>query len=471
MSAHALFVPPRPPVPAKPLSFFGFLRAIRVNALTMWPEAAYQQDVVRRSLLGGTNLLISAPAAIRHILLDNTDNYRRTPASIRILRPITGDGLLLSTGEAWRHQRRTIAPALAPRMLPLLTRHIVTATDATVARLSALIALADQPIDLLATMQTLALDIAGRSMFSLETRQYGAAMRAMLTEYIYYARPTLLDMLLPASIVTLRDLGRRRFQRRWMALIDSIMRARLAAPATETPRDLFDLLRAARDPDTGAAFSHEELRDQVATMILAGHETTAVALFWAMTLLAAAPDAQARIAGEAAGLDLSTEHATEAMEHLTFTRAVVSETLRLFPPAFVIVRQAITADRCDGIDIPRGAVVMIAPWVLHRHRRLWRDPDAFEPSRFLPDAPPPPRFAYLPFGAGPRVCVGAQFALTEATLVLAALIRAFHIAREDTTPVLPVATVTTQPDHAPMFRLQPRGHQSDGGAMIRASGT
>jgi cytochrome P450 len=135
---------------------------------------------------------------------------------------------------------------------------------------------------------------------------------------------------------------------------------------------------------------------------------------------------------------------------------VLSETLRLYPPAFVIVRQALGADACDGIDIPRGAVVMIAPWVLHRHHKLWRDPDAFDPSRFLPDAPPPPRFTYLPFGVGPRVCVGAQFALAEATLVLAALTRAFHITREDTTPVLPVAIVTTQPNHAPLFRLRPR---------------
>jgi cytochrome P450 len=455
MMDHAIarFVPPRPPVPAAPLAFFAFLRALRTNALGVWPVAAYEQDVVRRSLLIGTNMLVSAPAAIRHILVDNADNYRRTHASIRILRPITGDGLLLSTGEAWRHQRRTIAPALAPRMLPLLTRHIVTATEATVALLSAQL---DQPVNLLATMQSLALEIAGRSMFSLETRHYGPAIRTMLTEYANYARPTLFDMVLPTSITTPRDFGRRRFQRRWMALIDSIMQTRMAEPATEAPRDLFDLLRAARDPDTGAAFSHDELRDQIATMILAGHETTAVALFWALTLLAASPDAQDRIAAEAADLDLSAERASEALAKLTYTSAVVSETLRLYPPAFVIVRQALAADHCDCIDIPRGAVVMMVPWVLHRHRRLWRDPDAFDPTRFLPDAPPPPRFAYLPFGAGPRVCVGAQFALAEATLALAALTRAFHIAREDSTPVLPVAIVTTQPDHAPMFRLRAR---------------
>jgi unspecific monooxygenase len=454
MSALVSFAPPRPTPPAAPLPFFRFLRTLRTNALAMWPEAAYEQDFVRRRLLGATNLLVSAPDVVRRVLVDNPDNYRRTHASIRILRPITGDGLLLSTGDAWRLQRRTIAPALAPRMLPLLTRHITTATDEAVAQLDTQ---TDQPIDLLSVVQTLALDIAGRSMFSLQTRQHSAAMRAMLTEYgLSYARPNLFDMLLPASIVTPRDLRRRRFHRRWMALIEEIMRDRLQAPTAEVPRDLFDLLRAARDPETGAAFSDVELRDQVATMILAGHETTAVTLFWALLLLAESPATQDRVAAEATPLDLSPDHAAGALDQLVFTKAVISETLRLFPPAFLIVRQAIAADRVGNFDIPRGAVIMMAPWVLHRHRKLWRDPDVFDPTRFLPDAPPPARFSYLPFGAGPRVCVGAQFALAEANLVLASLARSFHIRRESTEPVLPVAVVTTQPDHAPLFRLTPR---------------
>jgi cytochrome P450 len=134
---------------------------------------------------------------------------------------------------------------------------------------------------------------------------------------------------------------------------------------------------------------------------------------------------------------------------------VVSETLRLYPPAFTIVRQAIGSDRAGAVNIPRGSVLMIAPWVLGRHRRLWRDPDAFDPSRFLPDAPPIQRFAYLPFGAGPRVCVGAQFALTEATLALAMLVREFEVSLDEAPP-MPVAVVTTQPDHPPKFRLRRR---------------
>ncbi len=435
-----------------PLPFLAFLRAIRTNALTMWTEAAYHDDVVVRHFLGRSNILLNAPGAIHRVLVDNPGNYRRSPASIRILRPITGKGLLLSEGEDWRLQRRTIAPALAPRNLPLLARHIVSCTQEAVGMLAAQ---ADQPADLLAAMQNLALHIAGRSMFSLEMRQHGAALRRLLNEYAHYARPHLFDMLLPSSIPTLRDVGRRRFQREWMGLIEQIMQTRQSASPTDAPRDLFDLLLAARDPESGQGFSPTELRDQVATMILAGHETTAVALFWSLVLLCGAPNEQQRVAEEVRQFDLAPDTAMDILPRLVHTRAVVSETLRLYPPAFTIVRQAIDADRAGTIDIPRGALLMIAPWVLGRHRQLWRDPDAFDPSRFLPGAPEIPRFAYMPFGAGPRICVGAQFALTEATLVLAAIIRAFEVSLDEPPP-MPVAIVTTQPDHPPTFRLRAR---------------
>lgn len=449
-AASDRFIPPVPPVPAEPLPLVPFLRAIRTNALGIWPEAAYREDAVVRHFLGRRNVLLNTPEAIHRVLVDNHVNYRRSPASIRILRPITGRGLLLSQGEAWKLQRRTIAPALAPRVMPMLASHVVAATQDAIVRLAAV---ENAPVDLLAAMQNLALDIAGRSMFSLEMTRYGAAMRRMLGEFAAtLAQPHLFDMLLPASIPTLRDLRRRRFQARWMGLIDSIMHDRLQVPEQEMPRDLFDLLRAARDPETGAAFTPVELRDQVATLILAGHETTAVTLFWALFLLARDQPEQLRLAAEVRGLPISSS----SLPNLIRTRAVVNETLRLFPPAFTLVREVIAPDRAGGIDLPRHAVVMIAPWVLHRHRKLWRDPDAFDPSRFMPDAPPPPRFAYMPFGAGPRICVGAQFALTEAMLVLAALVQRFEISLPEERPVMPVAIVTTQPDHAPLFRLRER---------------
>jgi cytochrome P450 len=433
-----LFIPPKPSIPSEPLALRPFLRAIRTNALSSWPESVYDLPFIRRSLLGRVNYILNEPDAIRRVLVDNPSNYRRSPASVRILRPITGQGLLLAEGEVWKLQRRTVAPALAPRTMPLLTRHIVATTGEA---LDALKLRIGEPVDLLAIMQNLTLEIAGRSMFSLEMSQYGGEMRQMLTEFaVNHARPGLLDLLLPPSIPTPGDFGRRRFQKRWMALIEAIMRERLAAEPHEQPRDLFDLLRAARDPETGAGFSADQLRDQVATLILAGHETTAVSLFWALTLLAQDPDEQQKLADDPS----------------TRTRAVLNETLRLFPAAYLIVREAIGPDRAGAHDIGRRDLIMIAPWILHRHRALWRNPDVFDPARFLPDAPQPPRFSYMPFGAGPRICVGAQFALTESTIVLAAFIERFHVSLESIRPVLPVGIVTTQPDHRPAFRLRLR---------------
>ncbi|HTW70024.1 MAG TPA: cytochrome P450 [Acetobacteraceae bacterium] len=454
MAASPRLVPPVPPVPQHPLPLRAFLRAIRTNALTIWPEAAYTEDFSVRRFLGRVNVLVNAPDAIHRVLVDNAENYRRSPASIRILRPITGNGLLLSEGEDWRLQRRTIAPALAPRVMPMLARAIVAVTTERLA------ALGDQaaagPVDLLAAMQVLTLEIAGRSMFSLEMAVFGAPLRRLLEEFEDLSHPFLLDMLLPPTVPTLRDLRRRRFQARWMELIEQIMRDRLSAPQPDAPRDLFDLLRAARDPETGVGFSPVQLRDQLATLLLAGHETTALVLFWTLTLLAQDGAEQAQVAAEARRVAIAADGAVEALAGLVRTRAVVSEALRLYPPAYTIVREAIGPDRLGDFDLPKRAVVMIAPWVLHRHQSLWREPAAFDPDRFMPEAPVAPRFAYLPFGAGPRVCVGAQFALTEAVLVLALLLQRFEVGIAETRPVLPVGIVTTQPDRAVGFWVRRR---------------
>jgi len=455
LAAMPRLVPPAPLVPPRALPLRAFLRAIRTNALTIWPEAAYTQDLFVQRSLGRTYALINSPEAIRRVLVDNTENYRRTPATIRILRPITGDGLLLSEGDAWRHQRRTVAPALAPRVMPMLARHMVAVTQE---QLPVLAALAGRgPVDLLAALQGLTLEIAGRSMFSLDLAAGSAPLRRLLAEFAEtLSRPHLLDMVLPPGVPTLRDLRRRRFQARWMRLIEQIIQDRMDAPQPQTPRDLFDLLRAARDPETGAGFSPAQLRDQLATLLLAGHETTAVTLFWALTLLAQDGAEQERVAAEARSVAITADGGTDALALLVRTRAVINEALRLYPPAFTIVRAAIGGERLDDFDLPKGAVVMIAPWVLHRHRKLWCDPEAFDPDRFMPDAPAVPRFAYLPFGVGPRVCVGAQFALTEAVLVLALLVREFLVEIETARPVLPAGIVTTQPDHAALFRLTER---------------
>ncbi len=449
-----LYTPPRPVCSVEQPSLRQFLRAMRTNPLLLWPEAAYEQAAIVDRRLGRTRILINDPDAIHRVLVENPGNYGRSPAALRILRPIVGDGLLLSDGHDWRHQRRTIAPAIAPRVMPMLARHIGAVAEETVAPFRSR---SGAPLNLLEEMQFAALEIAGRSMFSLEMGAFVPEMRAMLGDYaLRHSQLHLFDMLLPASIPAPSDFARWRFRRRWVALIGRFIDVRLASDQDGAPRDLFDLLRSARDPETGAAFSREQLCDQVATMIVAGHATTAVSLFWSLYLIARAPRWQEAIADETSGLDLSAEGAPDALASLVQTRAVVSEAMRLYPPAFSMMRVAIGPDRAGDIEIPRGAAVFIAPWVLHRHRRLWRDPDAFDPSRFLPSQPAQPRFAYLPFGAGPRICVGAQFAMAEATLVLAALVQSFRIALDDDREVMPKPLITTQPDRAPPFLLTPR---------------
>jgi cytochrome P450 len=425
----------------------GIARALSENALLAFPPDAFDEEMVVHSFFGRRRVILNRPASIHHILVDNPANYRRTGATIRMLRPLLGKGLLLSEGEDWRQQRRIVAPAFGPRTLPILAGHIAQATGALI---DGLADCGGCPVDLLAEMQFLALEIVGRSLFSLAMDRHGPQLRELITGYAeHLGRPSLLDFMLPLPILSPRDLGRRRFRRRWVALIGRLIAERRQRAPRGAPSDLFDLL-------AGQEADPVRLADQVATLITAGHETTGAALFWALYLVAAAPGIAERITAEAAPLDLGPEAAAAALPKLVYTRAVVQEALRLYPPAFTLVRQARRADTAGGIAIPAGAVVMIAPWVLHRHRRLWHEPERFDPARFLPGAPPPERCAYLPFGMGPRVCIGAQFALTEATLVLAAMVRAFHIERACAEPVVPVAIVTTQPDHPPLFRLAPR---------------
>jgi len=446
------FVPPCPQIPDRSLTWLETIAALRSNVLRLWPRAAYEDDTLVVRLFGRRHFLFNGAAAIRRVLVENMGNYRRPPATLRIL-PIVGDGLLLSEGSEWHSQRRIIAPALANHVAPLVAAQVAGVAAETVARFATL---AGQPVDLLAAMQELALEVAARSMFSLEMRRHGAALRALIARYRpRLGRPTSLDLILPTAIPTLRDLARMKFRSDWIALMDAIVAQRWELPASAAPRDLFDLLIAARDPETGAHFSRAQLRDQVATMIVAGHETTALALFWSLFLLASSPDAQDRVAQEADGEDFTPNAASEAFKRLPFTRAVVNEALRLYPPAFLIARQAVAADCCGGTPVPAGALVVISPWVLHRHVRLWDRPEIFDPARFL-RGKPPDRFAFVPFGAGPRVCVGAQLALVEVVLMLAILVRNFHFGLADPRPVMPAAIVSMQPNYPASFDVQVR---------------
>ncbi len=447
-------VPPFPPRAPDNMGRLARIAAIRKSTIGSWGQRAYEDDVIRGRFFGRGSYILNAPAAIRHVLVENYENYTRTPAGIRVLRPILGEGLLLAEGRNWKHQRRTLAPAFTPRAVTTLVPHMVSAIDETVAALDQR---RDAPVDLREVMQRMTLEIAGRTMFSFSMARHGATLRDFVIEYgSRLARPHFFDLVLPVGWPSPQDISRAFFRKRWTRFIQALIAERRAAGKADDapPRDLFELIEAARDPETGQAFSAEQLGDQVATMILAGHETTATALFWSLYLLARDPATQDRVAAEARGLAAGD---AASIERLTFTRAVIDETMRLYPPAFLIARAAAGPDTLgDGLDVAKGDVILIAPWLLHRHEKLWRDPDAFVPERFAPGAPPPDRFAYLPFGVGPRVCIGAHFAIVEATLALSKIIGAFHVELDDDAPVMPMGVVTTQPDRSPPFRLARR---------------
>jgi unspecific monooxygenase len=446
-------VPPSAPRAPETMTFFGRLVAMRESVIGTWGQRAYEEDILQGRFFGHSSFILNTPDAIRHVLVDNYENYTRTPAGFRVLRPVLGEGLLIAEGRAWKHQRRTLAPAFTPRAVTTLVPHMIAVTDETIAKLRAT---CGQPVDLREAMQRMTLEIAGRTMFSFEMGRHGPTLRDFVMEYgARLARPHLLDLMLPQGWPSPQDFSRARFRKRWTSFVAMLMAERRAAGKNEgaPPRDLFDLMVAARDPETGDAFTDQQLGDQVATMILAGHETTATTLFWSLYLLALDPTSQDQLAAEVQG---ATVTGALDLDRLKFTRAVVDETMRLYPPAFLIARAAAGPDTVAGRPVKNKDVILIAPWLLHRHEKLWRDPNAFIPSRFMPGAPPPDRFAYLPFGVGARVCIGAHFALVEATLALAKIIGAFRIELLDQEPVIPVGVVTTQPDRSPMFRITPR---------------
>ncbi|MBU6462877.1 MAG: cytochrome P450 [Bradyrhizobium sp.] len=431
---------------------------MRKNAFGAWGQRAYEEDIIQGGFFGRSSFIFNSPDAIRHVLVDNYENYTRTPAGIRVLRPVLGGGVLIAEGRAWKHQRRTLAPAFTPRAVSMLAPHMIAVIDETIAKLDASSRAA---VDLREVMQRMTLEIAGRTMFSFGMARHGAALRDFVAEYgARLARPHFLDMVLPLSWPSPQDFFRARFRKRWTRFIAMLIAERRAAgkDANAPSRDLFDLMDAARDPETGQAFTDKQLGDEVATMILAGHETTATALFWSLYLLSLDPATQQEVADEVRDAGASGVH---DLDRLKFTRAVLDETMRLYPPAFLIARAALGPDRIGELSIEKGDVILMAPWLLHRHEKLWQNPNAFIPTRFMPPAPPPDRFAYLPFGVGPRVCIGAHFALAEATLALAKIIGAFRVTLLDQTPVMPVGVVTTQPERSPMFQIERRRHRTE----------
>jgi cytochrome P450 len=439
--------PPMPPMASDRVGGLQVLFAMRRNALSAFPKRCIDEPVVRLRAAGRPLVLVTAPDAVGHMMITHSEDYVRLPFGRRVLGPIAGRGLLTSEGETWRQQRRAMSPAFTPRNVPIMSAHILRCTEAACDRLEQA---AGQPVNLLNEMQSLSMEIAATSLFSMEAAAFGAQVRALVAEYMgTVGRLYLTDVFLPDSIPTPVRRRRADFRRRWMSLISSIIQTRRQAGTADAPRDLFDLLSDAHGEDR-----QDLLADEVATMIVAGHETTALALFWMCSLLAQSPQWQTRLADEARQHDLSASAAGRTLPKLEIARAVVQETLRLYSPGFMAGRLAKRAHEVCGVTIPKGSIVLVPFWLIHRIPQWWPNPTAFDPARFLNSAEPT-RHTYLPFGVGRHVCIGAQLAMSEAILAIARIAQQFTLRMVDERPILPVATLTTRPDYAPRFVVQP----------------
>lgn len=457
MAGH--YCPPAPrPQPGRP-GLIRLLATLKRNPLECWSEEFFEGPIARVKLPFLDALLVHDPAAIRHVLVDNAANYRKDPIQRRILSTGLSDGLLSVEGERWDVQRRTLAPLFARRTVATFTNAMLDAADRLIARWRCLAT--QGAIDVAAEFTLLTLNVLALTIFSDgiggDLDEFRAAMNAY---FGCIGRIGALDLLGVPDYVPRP--GRRRLRQTmgyFEGVIDEIIAARQrrldSSPEQAAPNDLLTLLLRALDPSTGRPMSLAEVRANILTFLSAGHETTANTLAWSTFLLSQSPywyrrvreEADAELPGDRAGL----------LERLVVTRAVVEEALRLYPPIAALSRAPEQADTIADRAVTPRSLIVIAPYILHRHRRLWERPDAFDPARFLAPAKATiARFAYLPFGAGPRTCIGSSFALQEATLVLAMLARHFDMQLLSGTPVWPLQKITLRPAHGLPMRIAPR---------------
>jgi len=452
------FRPPRPSPQPRPLGPVALLNALRRNPLECWTRAHFEQPIVLGGFPFGRVAAVSDPAAIRKVLVENPHHYRKSALERRILSPRLRNGLVAVEGEQWSSQPRTLAPLFGRKAVLQLAPAMAGATAALVARWR------DRPdgnlLDVKAEMSALALDGLARSIFHQGLAGDPRAMRtAIVTFFTTAGRIDPFDLIgLPDFIPRITQWRVRALLRTFDQALDATIaerRRRRNGHPDGAARDMLGIMLAARDPETGKGLSEAELKGNVLTFIFAGQETTSTALTWALYLLSQSPEWAARITTES---ERALAGPREGLiERLPETRAVLDEAMRLYPPIVGMTRTANRQDELAGCTLARGTMVVVSPYVLHRHRLLWDDPDLFDPGRFLDGAGRKiDRYAYLPFGIGPRMCIGAGFALQEATLVLATIMKNFRLALAPGQSVWPQQRFTLRPRDPLMMAVTQR---------------
>lgn len=389
---------------------------------------------------------ISHPDGIKHVLQDQYRRYSKNTIQYNALATITGRGLLTSDSNLWLRQRRLAQPAFARHRLAALDGIVVPAAAAMLERWQTS-ALTGKPLDVDGEMMRLALEIVGKALFQIDlSRDAQRLTQAVLTaldHIIYRARNIIVP---PDFIPTPRNL---RF-RRALRILDESVYGLIAdrRAAGQLGDDLLGMLLQARDEETGEPMSDEQVRDEVLTMLIAGHETVASALTWTWQLLSQHPPQRECVRAEVQRVLGNRLPTTADLPHLPYVGQVFSEALRMYPPAWVITRQAVEEDEILGFPIPVGALVILSPYVVHHQPAFWEMPDQFLPERFAPeDVARRHRFAYIPFGGGPRLCIGSHFATIEAELIIAMVAQRFELTLATKGTVEMDALVTLRPRH------------------------
>jgi cytochrome P450 len=389
---------------------------------------------------------LAHPDHVKRVLLDQAKNYPRSWYYDRT-QVVVGEGLVTTEGTAWRRLRRMAQPAFHHQRVAALAELMTGAIDAMRRRWQEH-ARSGEPLDVAAEFAGLTLRIVGRALLSIDLGGEADRIGAAVTTSLEFLERRINDLLpLPVIVPTLRNLRARRALRTLDTLIAGILAGRRREPDRDTG-DLLSMLLAVRDEETGEGLSDRELRDQVITFIGAGHETTAVALAWTVYLLSRHPEADERVRAEVADVLGGRVPTADDLPRLPFARQVIEESLRLYPPVYAVVRDAREDDEIGGFHIPARSMVILCPYVTHRHPEFWPDPECFDPDRFSPGrSADRPRFAWYPFLGGPHQCIGQEFAMMEMTLVVAMLAQSFRLQLAPGTHVEPQPMVSLRPRH------------------------
>ncbi len=436
--------PPKPPSRPDKVSLLHYLRLFRADILSAQPARLYRAWMAEFRTPFFRSYLCNDPALVRRVLNERPGDF---PKSNRIgegLRPLLGNSVFVTNGEEWKRQRRIIDPAFEGGRLRDTFPAMWAAGQAAVARMPVGV------VEVEEVMSHAAADVIFRTLFSIPIEH--AVASEVFAEFRTYQRSQ--PILNLAAFLPLPRWFPRFHRKKTKAsaalirgLITRLTEARAVEIAAGTaPDDLATKIMVTADPVTGARFGTQEMVDQVAIFFLAGHETSASALAWGLYLLAMYPEAQERVAAEAESLGDAPQFG--AISKLRYTRDVFREVLRLYPPVPMMVRENACPEAMRTREVAPGAQIVISPWHLHRHQRIWPEPDAFDPGRWqTPAGKTCAREAFIPFSSGPRVCTGAGFAMVEGVLLLAMLARAFRFGLTGDPAPVPVAHLTVRADN------------------------